>query len=381
MGLDLTEFQQLTGFLLNECPDAGGHFYPPLPGGDEDLAEQPPTTAEELAGAGGGIVSHGDGDNSSGGGVGGVGIGSVSGGGGGGGGGGEISMGGSDGGSGVSRRLTAAAAAAAATTTGPSGTGTGMGTGAGKRRSSNKEEQQRKRRERNRVLARRTRLRKKYFFQSLQKQVASLQRENDRLKGIVIERCPATSEAILRGCHTELPTVVAECASQATALINRSGFLLMKALQASQPSFCVTDPLLPDNPIVYASEGFIELTGYTRQQVLGRNCRFLQGPDTDPEAVSKIRKGVEEGIDTSVFLRQYKADGTVFWNHVFVAALRDAENHIINYVGIQHKMEKEPSPELIASINQEREFEEVLWQGSDGEEDGAGGGGGEVGGG
>ena len=51
---------------------------------------------------------------------------------------------------------------------------------------------------------------------------------------------------------------------------------------------------MPDNPIVYASESFIELTGYERSQVLGRNCRFLQGPDTDPDAVAKIRKGIEE---------------------------------------------------------------------------------------
>lgn len=95
-------------------------------------------------------------------------------------------------------------------------------------------------------------------------------------------------------CASRIPSVVADCANQATALLDRSGFLLVKALQSSQPSFCVTDPQLPDNPIVYASDNFIELTGYERRQVLGRNCRFLQGPDTDPEAVAKIRKGIEE---------------------------------------------------------------------------------------
>jgi PAS domain-containing protein len=55
------------------------------------------------------------------------------------------------------------------------------------------------------------------------------------------------------------------------------------------------DPSLPDNPIVYASQGFLNLTGYAMDQILGRNCRFLQGPDTDPEAVDKIRKAIEEG--------------------------------------------------------------------------------------
>lgn len=125
------------------------------------------------------------------------------------------------------------------------------------------------------------------------RQVAKLQRENERLKSIVMSRCPGNSGDILLSCVSRVPSVVAECTNQATAVLDQSGFLLVKALQCSQPSFCVTDPQLPDNPIVYASDSFIELTGYDRRQVLGRNCRFLQGPDTDPEAVAKIRKGIE----------------------------------------------------------------------------------------
>ncbi|CAM9634634.1 unnamed protein product, partial [Ascophyllum nodosum] len=182
-------------------------------------------------------------------------------------------------------------------------------------------------------------------------QVNGLQHENERLKSIINTRCSSNSAEILRSCVSHVPSMVADCASQATALLEQSDFLLVKALQSSQPSFCVTDPQLPDNPIVYASNTFIELTGYDRSQVLGRNCRFLQGPDTDPDAVAKIRKGIEEGKDTSVFLRQYKADGTVFWNHVFVAALRNNDHKIINYVGIQHPLEKEPSPQILACIN------------------------------
>lgn len=124
--------------------------------------------------------------------------------------------------------------------------------------------------------------------------MANLQHENERLKGIVTSRCPGNSGDILLSCASKIPPVVADCANQATALVDQSGFLLLKALQSSQPSFCITDPQLPDNPIVYASDNFIELTGYDRRQVLGRNCRFLQGPDTDPNAVAKIRKGIEE---------------------------------------------------------------------------------------
>jgi PAS domain S-box-containing protein len=105
-------------------------------------------------------------------------------------------------------------------------------------------------------------------------------------------------------------------------------------------NFAISDPTLPDNPIVYVSQGFLDLTGYTLDQVLGRNCRFLQGPGTDQSAVEVIRKGITEGVDTSVCLLNYKADGTPFWNQFFVAALRDAENNIVNYVGVQCEVSK-----------------------------------------
>jgi len=97
---------------------------------------------------------------------------------------------------------------------------------------------------------------------------------------------------------------------------------------------------MPDNPIVYVSQGFLELTGYTLDQVLGRNCRFLQGPGTDQKAVDTIRKGIEAGVDTSVCLLNYKADGTPFWNQFFVAPLKDAENNIVNCVGVQCEVSK-----------------------------------------
>lgn len=114
----------------------------------------------------------------------------------------------------------------------------------------------------------------------------------------------------------------------------------MSALSGSQQNFAISDPTLPDNPIVYVSQGFLDLTGYKMNEVLGRNCRFLQGPGTDQNAVQVIRKAISEGVDTSVCLLNYKADGTPFWNHFFVAALRDAENNVVNYVGVQCEVSK-----------------------------------------
>ena len=74
------------------------------------------------------------------------------------------------------------------------------------------------------------------------------------------------------------------------------------------------------------------MTGYTRDQVLGRNCRFLQGAGTDRKAIDVIRTAVANGTDATVCLLNYKADGTPFWNQLFIAALRDADNCIVNYV-------------------------------------------------
>ena len=114
----------------------------------------------------------------------------------------------------------------------------------------------------------------------------------------------------------------------------------MSALSGSQQNFAISDPSLPDNPIVYVLQGFLDLTGYTLNQVLGRHCRFLQGPGTDQAAVDVIRKGLQEGVDTSVCLLNYKADCSPFWNQFFVAALRDAKNNVVNFVGVQCEVSK-----------------------------------------
>ena len=191
-------------------------------------------------------------------------------------------------------------------------------------------------RERNRVLARKTRLRKKFFFESLQRQVAQLASENDMLKGIVKHRMgPDVKDKLLAGCASEINPVVAASERQANKLLEKADFGLMAAIQAAQRSFIISDPSLPDNPIIFASKGFLELSGYALEAVLGRNCRFLQGPGTDPVQVEVLRNGIMAGEDTSVCLLNYRADGSPFYNQIFVAALRDADNNIINYVGVQ----------------------------------------------
>lgn len=145
--------------------------------------------------------------------------------------------------------------------------------------------------------------------------------------------------------------LIANNATDANKVLDDPDFSFIKALQTAQQNFVVTDPSLPDNPIVYATQGFLNLTGYTLNQVLGRNCRFLQGPETDPTAVQKIRNAIEEGLDMSVCLLNYRVDGTTFWNQFFIAALRDAGGDITNYVGVQCKV----SDQYAASVCKKQE--------------------------
>lgn len=205
------------------------------------------------------------------------------------------------------------------------------------------DKQKLERRERNREHAKRSRLRKKFLLESLQEQIHGLQEQMEKMKDVIKTELPTTAEAILndicgnRDKYTPLPM---PSGFGPVKTLMEPDFRLMSALSGSQQNFAISDPTLPDNPIVYVSQGFLDLTGYSLDQVLGRNCRFLQGPGTDQSAVDIIRKGIVEGIDTSVCLLNYKADGTPFWNQFFVAALRDAENNVVNYVGVQCEVSK-----------------------------------------
>ncbi len=225
----------------------------------------------------------------------------------------------------------------------PRGAGGGSGgsmTGMSGRRMT--EEQKVERRERNREHAKRSRVRKKFLLESLQKSVNALQEENNKLRGAIRSHLKDGADELLKTCEVEPEdSLLTSDPSTATKILDDPDYTLVKALQTAQQNFVITDPTLPDNPIVYASGGFLNLTGYQMDQILGRNCRFLQGPDTDPAAVDKIRRAIEEGTDGSVCLLNYRADGSTFWNQFFIAALRGADGGIVNYVGVQCRVSEE----------------------------------------
>lgn len=100
------------------------------------------------------------------------------------------------------------------------------------------------------------------------------------------------------------------------------------AIRATRMPMLITDPRQFDNPIVFANDAFLRLSGYAREEVVGRNCRFLQGPDTDPQAIEQIRDAIATRSDIAVDILNYKRDGTPFWNALFVSPVSNEDGEL-----------------------------------------------------
>ncbi|PKA48519.1 Phototropin-1A [Apostasia shenzhenica] len=115
----------------------------------------------------------------------------------------------------------------------------------------------------------------------------------------------------------------------------RKGIDLATTLERIEKNFVITDPRLPDNPIIFASDSFLELTEYSREEILGRNCRFLQGPETDGATVRKIRDAIDNQRDVTVQLINYTKSGKKFWNLFHLQPMRDQKGEVQYFIGVQ----------------------------------------------
>ena len=108
-----------------------------------------------------------------------------------------------------------------------------------------------------------------------------------------------------------------------------------RAIAASANGIVISDPNLPDNPVVYVNPAFERMTGYAADEVVGRNCRFLQGEDRDQPEIERLRAAIREGRSCEVVMRNYRKDGTLFFNELAVSPVFGDDGGVSRFVGIQ----------------------------------------------
>jgi diguanylate cyclase (GGDEF)-like protein/PAS domain S-box-containing protein len=114
--------------------------------------------------------------------------------------------------------------------------------------------------------------------------------------------------------------------------------LLQRAVESSINGIVITDPRQPDNPIVYVNPAFEEMTGYSAEEAIGRNCRFLQDDSTSQPELDILRAALRDECDCNVIISNRRKDGSHFWNHLFLSPVRDDEGRLVNYVGVQNDL-------------------------------------------
>ncbi|WP_153795951.1 PAS domain-containing sensor histidine kinase [Foetidibacter luteolus] len=128
--------------------------------------------------------------------------------------------------------------------------------------------------------------------------------------------------------------------------------LLVNAINASGSGIIITDNQQPDNPIIFCNRAFEVLSGYKREEIIGHNCRFLQGDDRGQEARLLIKDAVEKGTECVVELRNYRKDGSQFWNELYLSPVKNPQGIVTHFIGVQNDISWRKKSEL--ALQQER---------------------------
>ncbi len=121
------------------------------------------------------------------------------------------------------------------------------------------------------------------------------------------------------------------------------------AVRTTRMPMALTDPRMPDNPLVFVNQAFQDLTGYRREEILGRNCRFLQGPDTDPDTVRELREAIDKRELVKVELLNYRKDGSKFWNELQVCPVFGKDGEVMFYFASQIDMTERVETQKLVS--------------------------------
>ncbi len=111
--------------------------------------------------------------------------------------------------------------------------------------------------------------------------------------------------------------------------------MFFAAVELTRMPMTVTDPHRPDNPVIFANKAFLRMTGYAMDEIVGQNCRFLQGKDTDAEAVAGIRAAVQQRREYATEILNYRKDGSTFWNALFISPVYDKQGNLVYFFASQ----------------------------------------------
>jgi PAS domain S-box-containing protein len=126
-----------------------------------------------------------------------------------------------------------------------------------------------------------------------------------------------------------------------------------RALASTSEGITISDPSKPDNPLIYVNKGFEILTGYSASSVLGRNCRYLQGPLTNPDTAQIIRESIKSEKNCTVEILNYRKDGTTFWNRLSITPVRDKTGRATHFIGVQSDITaRKEAEEALKSANE-----------------------------
>lgn len=123
--------------------------------------------------------------------------------------------------------------------------------------------------------------------------------------------------------------------STTTNLSEHRSDIFFAAVETTRMPMIVTDPRQADNPIVFVNRAFLEMTGYSSEELIGNNCRFLQGPDTDRDTVDSVREAIDARNEVAVEILNYRKDGSSFWNALFISPVYNEHGELVYYFGSQ----------------------------------------------
>lgn len=133
--------------------------------------------------------------------------------------------------------------------------------------------------------------------------------------------------------------------------------IFFAAIETTRMPMILTDPNQPDNPIVFANQAFLNMTGYTISEIAGRNCRFLQGPETDPDTVAEVRNAIENKGKVAVEILNYRKDGASFWNALFISPVENKDGKLVYFFASQLDVSRRRDAE--AALRQSQKMEAV----------------------